>query len=584
MGPEARLHAQQPVAAAQDTVARGDTLAAVDTTAVAEADSLAPLPVFPAFPPLTERSPILAASWGLSDILATGALTLADLIEYSPFLHPVRAGFLEGPQTEVFSGSGALGLRYQVDGYEIAPIAGGPLDLHLLPLVELETLRLVRAPGGYLLSAQTYQNPSASAYSRIEAGTGDRDANVIRAFFASRFSGGPVGFGFDRVDTDGQRELGSAERSVVWARYSRALPSDVWGQVEIRNTSSDRDSFPAASRTDWILRFRRAFGGGWHADLIGGGASVQRTPVSLAGVPDTLADRERDFGARQVAARIGRVSDLSRLTATIRAWDGDGVPKLESEISVDLAAGPADLHLSGYWGDWGTFQTEAGYAALSLGLPLGLRLLAEAEDGGRGVFGGLPVSREFFTRVTGGAELSVGSWAFGGRGGRWRVEPSPTLGLPFDSAGPPLSGRTVSVVEGWAAGPIFRVFGGELTGGVRYGARDMGPFFFYWPEDWWRVHGRYHLVAIHDQLEIWLQALGGVRGPLAVPDVTEGPDASVSPDDLNWFSAEAVVRIRDVYLYYNYEFFDAATVIGELPRFELPRSRFHFGVKWEFWN
>lgn len=565
---------------AQDTAAAQDTAVVQDTTLV---DTLPPLPTFPLFTPAAVRPPALAAEWGLPDLLATGALTFADLLEFSPFMQAIRVGFLEGPQAEVFSGAGAVSLRYQVDGYEVAPIEGGPLDLHLLSLIELQRLRLARAPGGFFLSSDSYSSGSRDAYSRIEAGTGDQDTNVIRGFFHSRFLGGPFGFGFDRVDTDGSRELGSAERTVIWARLGRPLPGGLWGQIEFRSSSSERDSFPAPDRSDLIGRLRRPIGTSWYVDAVGGLARVKRSPVSPAGIGEGLAEEERDFEAAQVALRAGHAGEWLRLLSSVRYWDGDGVPKLETEGSLDLTAGFIDLHLSGRWADWDEFQALAGYGALRLRLPLGLRLVGEVEDGSRGLFGGVPLAREFFTRLTGGAELHLGRWRLGGRGGRWRVEPSPTLGAPFDSAGAPQRGGTLSVVEGWAMIPLFRLFGGQLESGFRYGAREEGPVF-YWPKEWWRLEGLYHVEAVGGQLEVWLRSMGGVRGTLLAPDDFTVPAGLVSTGDLNWFRAEAVVRVLSVHVYYNYEFFDSLTILGELPGFELPRARYHFGVKWEFWN
>ena len=578
-GPRASLAAQQPTP--PDTALVQDTARAAQDTAAP--DTLPPPTLFPAAPAAVPRAPALTRYWDHSALLSRGVLTMADVLEFVPLLQPIRAGFLEGPQASIFAGGGAVGLRYRADGYELAPIAGGPLDLHLLPLVEVQDLWLTRVPGGYELSSVSYENERREPYSRIEAGTGDRDANLIRAFFAGRFVGGPFGFGFDRIDTDGQPQLGSSERTVVWGKWAHELPGGVWGQVELRKTSADRDSFPAANRTDWILRLRRPLGAGWQADLVGGSASVTRTPVSLAGIPDSLADVGRDFGARQAALRVGRSGEHSRTLALVRVWDGDGVPAVESEASIDLSAGPLDLHLSGRVEEWDEFRAESGLAGLVLRLPLGLRLLAEAEDGARGLFGGIPVARELFTRVSAGGELVVGRWRLGGRGGRWRVEPSPTLGLPFDSAGPQLRGRTVNIGEGWVGGPLLRLFGGEVEGGFRYRARDQGPFL-YWPQDEWRLEGVYHYAGVHGQLDIWLRGFGGVRGPLLAPDPEAAPVGIASTGPLNWFFAELVVRVRDVHLYYNYEFFDSAEVLGDLPAFELPRSRYHFGVKWEFWN
>ncbi|KPK78471.1 MAG: hypothetical protein AMS25_15175 [Gemmatimonas sp. SM23_52] len=548
-----------------------DTAAAPDTLVV---------PVFPEFPRMATRDPWLAAGWELRDILATGALTLADLLEHTSPLDPIRLGFLEGPQLALFAGAGAGGLRYDVDGFEIAPLAGGPLDLHLLSLVEQQRLTLVREPGGYQLSSQAYRNQRREPYSRVEAGTGYRNANVLRGLFSSGLAGGVMGFGLDRIDTDGVPELGSSQRTVLWANYARELPWGIWGQVEYRGTSSERDSFPEPKRSDWIVRLRRPLGDGWHADLVAGSSTLEQPPALP--IPDVPVDSAQKFTARQLALRGARTAEHWRAQLTLRAWDGDGVPKYQPEAALELRAGPASVYASARYSHWGDYGGAAGYGAVNLDLPLGLRWFAEVEDGERDLFGGVPVARQFFTRWTAGAEAKLWKWRVGARGGRWRVDPSPALGLPADSA-ESLRGGTVSVVDAWAGGQILEIFGGQLEAGGRVFFRERGPFL-YWPLQSWQAEGRWYLQGKGGQLEIWLTGMGGVRGPLLVPDESLGPGAAVPTGDLYWFRAEAAVRVLDVHIYYNYEIFNATEVRGDLPGFPLPLVRDHFGVKWEFWN
>ena len=489
---------------------------------------------------------------------------------------------MEGPQLAVFAGAGAAGLRYDVDGFEIAPFAGGALDLHLISLVEQQRLMLVREPGGYQLSSQSYRNQRLEPYSRIEAGTGYRDTNVLRGFFSSGLVGGVMGFGLDRIDTDGLPELGSSERTVLWANYARQLPWGVWAQVEYRGTSSERDSFPAPKRSDWIVRLRRPLGNVWHADLVAGASALEQPPTWP--IPDVPVDSPQKVTARQLALRGARTTEHWRAQLTLRAWDGDGVPKYQPEAAFELHAGPASVYASARYSDWGDFGGAAGYAAVNVDLPLGLRGFAEVEDGERGLFGGVPVARQFFRRWTAGAEAKLWKWRVGARGGRWRANPSPALGLPADSA-ESLSGGTVSVVDAWAGGQLLEIFGGQLEAGGRVFVREAGPFL-YWPKESWQAEGRWHLLGKGGQLEIWLSGVGGVRGALLVPDESLGPGFAVPTDDLYWFRAEATVRVLAVHIYYNYEIFNAASaeLLGDLPGFSLPLVRDHFGVKWEFWN
>ncbi|UCC72620.1 MAG: hypothetical protein JSV86_20030 [Gemmatimonadota bacterium] len=543
---------------------------------VQEADSVAaqdtlPEPFFPVFPDPASEKPGVAQSWEMLDLLATGALSFADLLEFTPFLDPLRAGVLEGPQAAIFAGRGGGSFRYTLDGYDVVPLTNAALDLHLISLVELQRLALIREPGGYRGYSQTYRNQRREPYSRIEAGTGDRQTQILRALLSSRVGRARAGFGYDQIDTKGFSGLGNSQRAVVWANLAYPLPLGVWGQLEWRNTIADRDSFPSPERTDWILRLRRDFGDGWHADIVAGRASES----------DSVGDTPREFTASQVALRAARTSRVWRAQLTLRAWDGDGVPIFEPEASLELRAGPASLYAGGRYEKWDDLDLASGYAALEVQLPLNIRALAEIEEGDRGLFGQAVRPSYEFSRWTAGGEIGVWSWTVGARGGRWRTKPSLALGPPADSA-VSLPGGTVGVVEAWARGPVARLFGGRLDLGGWYRSREAGDFY-YWPQDSWRVDGLYHVLAVRDQFELWITGMGGIRGVTRVPDPELGA-GFVTTRQQYWFRAEAVVRIKDFFFFYNYEYFDSDAGPQDIPGRLLPRARIHYGVKWEFWN
>ncbi len=526
---------------------------------------------FPEFPAAASGKPGLAHGWDLPDLLSSSALSFADLLEFTTFLDPLRAGFLEGPQAAIFAGSGGGGFRYDLDGFEIAPLGGGALDLHLISMVELESLQLNRDPGGYRLTSQSYRNPRGEPYSRIEAGTGDQRANLLRAFLSTGIGKALVGFGYDQIDTDGVEPLGASQRSVLWANLAYALPLGVWGQVEYRGTSADRTDFPDPRRTDVILRLRRPLPNGWYADVVGGYSSLS----------DSVNETPRDFGAGQVAVRAAKMAEHWRAQLSLRAWTGDGVPNFEPEASLEVTAGPASFYASGRYEDWSDFSAASGYAALEVNLPLGVRALAEFEEGDRGLYGGVPRRRYQFTRWTAGGEIKLWSWTVGGRGGRWRTDPSPALGPPADSA-VSLPGGTVTVGESWARGPLAELFGGMLEAGGWFRWREAG-LFYYWPQTSWQAEGQYHVRALRDQLDVWVKGMGGTRGTTRVPD-PDVPDGVINTADENWFRAEIIVRIKDFHFFYSYEYFNAATGPVDIPGFVLPRARSHYGVKWQFWN
>lgn len=557
-----------------DTTGAGQQVAPQDS---APADTVPP-PVFPTFPAVASRSPGLAAEWGLPQLLATGDLSLADLFEFGPHLDPLRAGFLEGPHVGVFAGGGAGSLGYDIEGYRFAPLLGGALDLNLPSLVELQRVRLIRVPGGYRASGEAYRNERSEPYSRIEAGTGDENANLLRGTLSSRVGRTLVGFGYDRFDTDGAGN-GSSRRDVVWASVARRMAFQVWGQLEFRGTSTDRDSFPEPRRTDWILRLRRPFEeSGFSTELIVGHGSLREDTIDAAGMDSTVREAE----ASQVALRIGREGEHWSGSALVRKWFGDGVPAVDGEASFQLRAGPATVYTSADLSRWEGFDAAAIYGALELELPLGLRARVEGEDGERPLFGGLPIARSFFTRVSGGLELRLLGWRAGALAGRWRTEPSPGVGQPFDDE-VALQGGTVDVLEGYARGPLLQLFGGRVEGGGRYRYHEQGPFL-YWPQTAWQIEGGYYVLGLEDQLEIWLTGLAGVRGEMLT--FAEGESGEVSPlPDLRFWRSELVVRIRSVYIFFNYEYFDSAPLApADVSGFPLPITRTHFGVKWEFWN
>ncbi len=569
--------AQEPdslAAAPPDTTLQApDTLQqAADSAAVPDTAAVA---TFPIFPDPASRDVGVAWQWEMSDLLSTGAMTLAKLIELTPLMDPVRGGFLEGPQVAVFAGRGPSSLRVSEDGYEIVPILGGALDLGIEPVVQLAGMSLINEPGGYRIYMQSYRNQLRDPYSRIEAGTGDNRANLLRGFLSTRIGRSLFGFGFDRIDTRGFGDLGESERTVVWLNLARRLFWGVWGQLEYRNSTTNRTSFPSPQRSDWVLRLRRSFGDEWHADLVAGSGRRRVKPVDGE-------DEEVSGSAKQVGLRGARTAENWQAQVAMRYWSGENYPIFESEGQFEFEKGRASLFASGRFAHWEDFNTAAFYVSLGFDLPLGVRALAEAEEGDRGIFGYLPRRRLGVTRWTVGAEAKLWRWRVGARTGRWRADPSPAIGAPIDSI-IQLPGGTVSVVEAWVGGPLFPLFGGRVEGIARYTTREEGSFL-YWPADGFRIEGLYRLLTMSDQLMVKLTGKLGRRGPMWVQSVSVGDGSFFKTAELLWWRIEAVVRIKDVHVFYNYEYYQSSAAIADVPGLSLPPGRYHFGVKWEFWN
>lgn len=558
----------RPVAAPQDTGAVPPDTAQRDTTPA----------LFPRFPLPSGLAPGTVAEWDHTALMSTGLLSPAQLLDLRSPLDAVRAGFLEGPEVLDFAGTGPPSLRVLLDGYELRPLDGSALDLHSLGLVDIGRARLIHEPGGYLLGVEPYRRDRRAAYSRIEGGTGDRNTNLLRGYFDSEFLDSPVSFGFDRIDTNGQASLGGSNRTLVTGTFSRSLLAGIWGQLQFRRSTVDREAGPAPQRTDWILRLRRPFASGWFADVVAGAASRKEDVESAM-----AAGRLPRITARQVAVRGARTSEHLRASLTLRAWDGNTVPDFEPEAAVEMEAGPTTFFASGRYTSWSTFDTRSGYAGVTVKLPFGLQAVAEGETGDRGLARGTPEGGQVsFDRWTVGGVLRQLGWTLSVRGGRWRQAPSPGLGAPFDSAAA-LSGGRVGVFEASAMGRLFRLLGGSVEVGGAFRSREAGAFL-YWPQQEWRAQGLYHTVAMDGQLEVRLEALGGVRAGLRSVDRTSGAPIFVLGQDLSWFWGEVSVRIKDVHLFYDYWFYDALGGPQDVPGLPLPRAQTIFGLKWEFWN
>src|SRR5690606_20556839 len=168
----------------------------------------------PPFVPLrpAERASYAAGvwHWDRTQLLRSRAVSLGHLLSQIPGVTVIRTGLYLQPEAASAFGATAGGLIIEVDGYVIDPIAAPSLDLSRMPLIELEELTVTRSVDGRLrVRIRTTESNDARAYSRVEAATGQPDANVFRGMLlAPHFLFGPVGVAVERVDTEG---LGSSQ-------------------------------------------------------------------------------------------------------------------------------------------------------------------------------------------------------------------------------------------------------------------------------------------------------------------------------------------------------------------------------------
>lgn len=132
--------------------------------------------------------------WNREQLFATGALTLADLLDRIPGVTTFRSGWLATPQAAAFTGDFRR-LRIFYDGVEIDALdnmTGGVLDLSIVQLWTLEHLSVERSAGEVRLYMRSWRVENTDPYTRADIATGNEDTNLYRGFYGKRFDNGGV--------------------------------------------------------------------------------------------------------------------------------------------------------------------------------------------------------------------------------------------------------------------------------------------------------------------------------------------------------------------------------------------------------
>ncbi len=126
------------------------------------------------------------------EILSSGALNLADLLDRVPGVTTYRSGWIAGVHAASFAGD-TRRLRLFVDGVEmdaIEPRNGGALDLTDVQLWTLDELVVERAAGEVRVWMRTWTVERTTPYTRFDIFTGDLNTNAFRGLFARRWRNG----------------------------------------------------------------------------------------------------------------------------------------------------------------------------------------------------------------------------------------------------------------------------------------------------------------------------------------------------------------------------------------------------------
>ena len=269
-------------------------------------------------------------TWDRDEILASKALTLAELLEGIPGTAPLRGGDFGMPVTVSAFGAGGGRIRVFRNGIELLPHEGSLTDLGRVGLGGARSVRVVRALGEMRIEVESILVEGGRPYTLIEAGTGDLNSNVFRGTFSHpRALGGAVAFTMERVDTRGPRGQEPGIAQGAWIRYARNLTSRGAFLLDFSSSASDRDQvyYPQkASRSDLSLHTRWDILPGLVGDVYYASSSLSTEK------PDTFAFDPQ--ARKQYGATVSYDSERIRGLAKYRKLSGEGVPKSSAHLEA----------------------------------------------------------------------------------------------------------------------------------------------------------------------------------------------------------------------------------------------------------
>ncbi|MGH9419395.1 MAG: TonB-dependent receptor plug domain-containing protein, partial [Thermoanaerobaculia bacterium] len=131
-------------------------------------------------------------SWNRAQLFATGALSVADLLERVPWATSFRTGWLASPKFVAVNGDlGRIKVFY--DGIEldnVDPRSGSTLDLNTVQLWTLESVSIERFANEIRVNLRSWQVQNTDPYTRVDILTGDENTNAYRGYYGKRFFNG----------------------------------------------------------------------------------------------------------------------------------------------------------------------------------------------------------------------------------------------------------------------------------------------------------------------------------------------------------------------------------------------------------
>jgi len=601
--------ADVPVVQESDSAMQARILARSDSVRRArEADTLrAPLARFESEGSL-DLIPRL--HWRGGAITATGALTLADLLDRVPGVTSYRSGWLPGIHAVSYLGD-ARRIRLFLDGVELDPVEtrnGGTLDLADIQIWMLDEIVVERHASELRVWLRTSTVTRTTPYTRFDIFTGDLNTNAFRGQFARRFSNGfslqaggqqvatqtgrISGFGGPGGATTRRRSDGTIRgftTRVGWARRRLSVDLFATGTSRDRDSHTPRkgfDSLPAfkGGRRDGYLRlgYGDTLAGFWAQLLSGTASAVVRGDSAAASrlassADDSLEAPPLDTTASRRQTVIGAGYRRAGWSVSLTdRWRQDGSRSWHAPaLRGRYAQGP--IAVAG-WREWrgadSTFREDLALrfrptSWLAVALARSRRVREDSAAGPAGT----TVRAEGALRVR-------GVWIGGGvlRDGETAFENLTLLGAPpFRLQAIAAKGALVSVT-----GRLYKDLGIDLQA-IRWdGAQYNRP----------RTQARAELTVISDWRRRFPKGEFGLNFRLGydyrsgVPfyygEKNKEIDLRVT-EQAHVATALLEIRIQRGTLFYQYRNLSGGSY-EQIRGITMPPAVQVYGLRWEFWN
>ncbi len=609
------LHAPLPAQARPDTIpkkrdttltvplpARGDSLLR-DT--LAKRDSL--------HPPEVKRDSIKAPlahaelpavvdiarrwHWSKDSLAATGAVTLADLIERVPGLITFRAGWLASPSNAAYLGD-VHRVRVFYDGVAmdaLDPRSGGALDLSQINLWAVEDAVIEQEAEEVRVYLRSWRVNSTTAYTRTDVATGDQQSNLYRGFFGRRFdNGAAIQLGAQQFGTTPPSVFGtSSDQLGIVARAGWA--STNWSiDSHLSRTSRHRgaiygevrgDSIPAteSARSDAYVRVGYhdpdTSAVWWQAMAVASGYNYTGVRTRIIAKPLTAADTafnntSLDTAAfrSQYIATAGTVRGPLRLSGTARLFGSSGTHVVTPSARASFVTNR--LAVSAFVEGKSADSIARSDVTVRLAPLSFVSLLAGA---GRAADDRVADSSFSATYLRAEAGLRIKNlWLLGGviRRDSVRLSPPHVFDTLFTTTGE----RSATGVTAAIRGQLWRLLNADVSA-VRW-SDSLG---FYRP----RYETRSQLFARTNLRSRFPSGHLGLMGSVIheYRSGTRFPVAGGVIDVPGYRTISTLVEIRIISATISWQF---RNVLGErysqVPSFIMPRQTNFYGVRWEFFN